>query len=145
MGCMHTESRPVSRTFKGENFQHKKEDCKGPVKVAGPLWNGPLFKVEFLKDTFRIFEKETHDQYHRRVPETLEKMIEEAKLTDHPFIDIHALCDLHGLAPPKNKDVMEHLKERGFEVSRTHFKSTAIRTTASVKEMKTSISELNKR
>ncbi|MFW9982863.1 MAG: tRNA (guanine(10)-N(2))-dimethyltransferase, partial [Candidatus Thorarchaeota archaeon] len=60
------------------------------------------------------------------------------------FIDIHALCDLHGLVPPKNQEIMEHLKKRGFEVSRTHFKSTGIRTTASVKEVTASISELNK-
>jgi tRNA (guanine26-N2/guanine27-N2)-dimethyltransferase len=145
LGCMHTESIPVSRNFKPEKFEHKVEGCAGPVKVAGPLWNGSLFSDQLLKDTFRIFEKEKHGVYHRRVPETLEKMIEESEYTDYPFIDIHALCDLHGLAPPKNKEVMEHLRNRGFGVSRTHFKSTAIRTTASVKEMASSISELNER
>ncbi|MFW9809239.1 MAG: tRNA (guanine(10)-N(2))-dimethyltransferase [Candidatus Thorarchaeota archaeon] len=144
LGCMHSENIPISRTFKVEEFNHKIDDCAGPVKVAGPLWNGRLFKRDFVIDTFRIFEKENCNQFHRRVSETLEKMIEEAKLTDHPFIDIHALCDLHGFAPPKNQEIMEHLKDRGFEVSRTHFKSTAIRTTASVKEMTSSISELNK-
>jgi len=145
IGCMHTESIPVSRTFKAENFDHKKEGCTGPIKIAGPLWNGSLFSDEFLKDTFRIFEKENRDIYHRRVPEILEKMIEELEYTDYPFIDIHALCDLHGLTPPKNQEVMEHLRERGFGVARTHFKSTAIRTNASVKEMASSISELNER
>ena len=143
LGCMHTESMPVSHTFKTEN--HKLDDCKGPVKVAGPLWNGPLFNDEFLSDAHRMFEKENQDIYHRRVPETIEKMTEESEYTDYPFIDIHALCDLHGLAPPKNRDVMEHLRNRGFNAVRTHFKSTAIRTTASVKEMTSSISELNER
>ncbi len=145
LGCMHTESLPVMRTFKTESFEHKIENCKGPVKVAGPLWNGPLFSDEFLSDVLRMFEKEDQDIYHRRVPETIEKMIEESEYTDYPFIDIHALCDLHGLAPPKNRDVMEHLRNRGFNAVRTHFKSTAIRTTASVKEMTSSISELNER
>ncbi|MHA2025210.1 MAG: hypothetical protein ACW98U_04845 [Candidatus Thorarchaeota archaeon] len=145
LGCMHTESMPVSRTFKTENFNHKLDDCRGPVKVAGPLWNGPLFSDEFLRDALGMFEKENQDIYHRRVPETIEKMIEESEYTDYPFIDIHALCDLHGLAPPKNKDVMEHLRNRGFNAVRTHFKSTAIRTTASVQEMTSSISELNER
>ncbi len=145
MGCMHTESIPVSRTFTTENFNHKKEGCAGPVKVAGPLWNGSLFSDEFLNDTYRIFEKDDHDIYHRRVPEILEKMVEESEYTDYPFIDIHALCDLHGFTPPKNLEVMDHLRTRGFGVARTHFKSTAIRTTASVKEMASSISELNER
>ena len=72
-------------------------------------------------------------------------MVEESEYTDYPFIDIHALCDLHGFTPPKNLEVMEHLRTRGFGVARTHFKSTAIRTTASVKEMASSISELNER
>jgi tRNA (guanine26-N2/guanine27-N2)-dimethyltransferase len=145
LGCMHSESIPASRTFKPESFNHKIDDCKGPVKVAGPLWNGPLFSEKLLNDSLRLFEKDDQDIYHRRVPETLEKMIEESEHTDYPFIDIHALCDLHGLAPPKNIDVMEHLRNRGFNAVRTHFKSTAIRTTASVKEMTSSISELNKR
>ncbi len=144
MGCMHSKSVPVPQTFKTESFDHKIGDCKGPVKIAGPLWNGPLFNDEFLKNTLRIFEKEEHGLYHKRVPETLEKMIEESNYTDSPFIDIHALCDLHGLTPPKNREVMDHLKGQGFGVARTHFKSTAIRTTASVKEMTSSISELNK-
>ncbi|MFW9792658.1 MAG: RsmD family RNA methyltransferase [Candidatus Thorarchaeota archaeon] len=144
-GCMHTEYVSVSNTLKVEDFEHKIKGCTGPVKIAGPLWNGPLFSSELLRDTFGIFEKEKHDIYHRRVPETLEKMIEESEYTDYPFIDIHALCDLHGFAPPKNQEVMEYLRNQGFGVARTHFKSTAIRTTASVKEMTSAISELNER
>jgi tRNA G26 N,N-dimethylase Trm1 len=72
-------------------------------------------------------------------------MAEEAEYTDYPFIDIHALCDLHGFVPPKNREIIDHLRERGFSAVRTHFKSTAIRTTASVKEMTSSISELQER
>jgi tRNA (guanine26-N2/guanine27-N2)-dimethyltransferase len=145
LGCMHTESVPVPQALRIEEFEHKVDGCKGPVKIAGPLWNGPLFNREFLKDTISLFEKEKRDNFHRRVPETLEKMIEESEYTDHPFIDIHALCDLHGLTPPKNIEVMELLRNKGFNAVRTHFKSTAIRTTASVKEVTVSISELNKR
>jgi tRNA (guanine26-N2/guanine27-N2)-dimethyltransferase len=145
LGCMHTESIGLSSTFKSESFDHKLENCKGPVKVAGPLWNGQLFSDEFLTDTLKIYEKENHDYFHRRVPEILEKMAEEAEYTDYPFIDIHALCDLHGFVPPKNREIIDHLRERGFSAVRTHFKSTAIRTTASVKEMTSSISEFQER
>ena len=145
LGCMHTESIPVLQSPRGDEFNHKIEGCKGPVKTAGPLWNGPLFDTEFLKDTSTLFETEERDRFHRRVPDMLEKMIEESEYTDYPFTDIHALCDLHGLGPPKNIEVMEHLRNRGFSAVRTHFKSTAIRTTASVKEVTSSISELNKR
>ncbi|MHA2151561.1 MAG: tRNA (guanine(10)-N(2))-dimethyltransferase [Candidatus Thorarchaeota archaeon] len=145
LGCMHSESIALSHTQKVESFDHKIENCKGPVKVSGPLWNGPLFSDEFLTDALKTYEKENPDNFHRRVPEILEKMTEEAEYTEYPFIDIHALCDLHGLVPPKNREIMEHLRERGFSAVRTHFKSTAIRTTASVKEMTSSILEIKER
>jgi tRNA (guanine26-N2/guanine27-N2)-dimethyltransferase len=55
------------------------------------------------------------------------------------------LCDLYNLAPPKNQIIIEKLKEQGFEVSRTHFKPTAIRTNASVEEVRRIIIEYNAR
>ncbi|MFW9769423.1 MAG: tRNA (guanine(10)-N(2))-dimethyltransferase [Candidatus Thorarchaeota archaeon] len=145
LGCMHTEGAPVTQALQIDEFNHKIDGCKGPVKIAGPLWNGPLFKKQFLKDTIKLFEKENRVDLHRRVSEILEKMIEESEYTDYPFIDIHALCDLHGLTPPKNIEVIRLLRDQGFSAVRTHFKSTGIRTTASVKEMMAVISELNER
>ncbi|MFX1482278.1 MAG: tRNA (guanine(10)-N(2))-dimethyltransferase [Promethearchaeota archaeon] len=144
-GCMHSKRVQASQNERIESFEHKVTDCRGPVKVAGPLWIGPLFNAKILRDMLKVFQKEEQGIYHKRVPVILEKMIEEAEFTDFPFIDIHALCDLHGLESPKNQVIIEHLKEHGYGVARTHFRSTAIRTTANVQEMTTGILELSER
>ncbi|MBE0527521.1 MAG: hypothetical protein IH631_11310, partial [Candidatus Thorarchaeota archaeon] len=80
--------------------------------------------------------------YHKRVPRIFDEMIEENILMTYPYIDIHVLCDLYNLTPPKNRDVIECLRNVGFKVARTHFKPTAIRTDASVIDVKSAILEL---
>jgi tRNA G26 N,N-dimethylase Trm1 len=62
-----------------------------------------------------------------------------------PFIDLHSLFDLHNFAPVKNQIIIKELKEQGYEATRTHFKSTAIRTNASVKEVTRVIANHNVR
>ena len=93
----------------------------------------------------KILESGEVSNVHRKVPEMLEKLIEESGLTSRPYIDLHALCDLHALAPVKNKIIIKQLKEQGYEATRTHFKPTAIRTDATVKEVAKIIAEHNAR
>jgi tRNA (guanine26-N2/guanine27-N2)-dimethyltransferase len=69
-------------------------------------------------------------------------MRDEVELVNKPYIDLHALCDLHNSIPPKLTDVMANLVEKGFQVSRTHFRPTAIRTTALVSDVADVVSEL---
>jgi tRNA (guanine26-N2/guanine27-N2)-dimethyltransferase len=145
MGCMHSEVVSLSPKGQSTDFDHKIEECTGPIRVTGPLWIGNLFKESFLNDTIKILENSDAKDYHRKVPEVLEKMVEESVLTSRPFIDIHALCDLHNLVPPKNQIILDQLKEQGYEVARTHIKPTAIRTNASVEEVTRIISDYNAR
>jgi tRNA (guanine26-N2/guanine27-N2)-dimethyltransferase len=58
-------------------------------------------------------------------------LTEEQGMTDYPYIDLHSLCDLHNLSAPKNRDVVNGLREIGYRVTRTHFSPTSIRTDAS--------------
>jgi tRNA (guanine26-N2/guanine27-N2)-dimethyltransferase len=144
-GCMHSDVLPLSTRGKNVDFDHKMKNCAGLIYVAGPLWIGNLFKDQQLTEAIHILGKEDSQIYHRRVPEILDKMLDESVLTDRPYIDIHALCDLHNQVPPKNQVIIDRLREQGFEVSRTHFKPTAIRTTASVDEITRIIADYNTR
>jgi tRNA (guanine26-N2/guanine27-N2)-dimethyltransferase len=123
------------------DFDHKIEGCTGHIRNAGPLWVGNLFDEGFLKGAINSLENDETGNYHRKVPEMLEKMVEESGLTDTPFIDLHALFDLHNLAPIKNQIIIGKLKDQGFEASRTHFKPTAITTNATVEEVTRIITE----
>ncbi|MFX1559782.1 MAG: tRNA (guanine(10)-N(2))-dimethyltransferase [Promethearchaeota archaeon] len=144
-GCMHSDARPLSTKVQSEEFDHRIKGCAGPIRIAGPLWIGDLYDTQYLSNIANDLGMDIDRVYHRKVPEILEKMREESVLTNRPFIDIHALCDLHNLVPPKNQIIIEKLKEQGFEVSRTHFKSTAIRTTASVEEVRRIIADCDER
>ncbi len=144
-GCMHSEVKALSTKVGDSSFEHKMEGCTGSIRIAGPLWIGKLFRKEFLNDTIEARTENDGGTYHRRVPDILEKMLGESTLTNRPFIDIHSLCDLYNLTPPKNQIIIDELIEQGFEVARTHFKSTAIRTTAPVSEITRIIIEYNKR
>jgi tRNA (guanine26-N2/guanine27-N2)-dimethyltransferase len=145
LGCMRSDILPLSPKVQSVDFDHKMEGCTGPIRVAGPLWIGDLFKESYLNDTIKILESGDTEDYHRKALDVLEKMVEESVLTNRPYIDIHALCDLHNLAPPKNQIIIDKLKEQGFAVTRTHFKPTAIRTDATVEKVTEIIAEHNAR
>ncbi|TFG34526.1 tRNA (guanine(10)-N(2))-dimethyltransferase [Candidatus Thorarchaeota archaeon] len=145
LGCMCSETIPLSIKYNDKPFKHVRKDCRGPVKEAGPLWTGDLFQQKTIEQARVLLNKEDVSIYHKRVPRILEEMHEEQPLMQFPFIDLHALCDLHNLTPPKNSQVIEYLKDMGHKVSRTHFRPTAIRTDAPIQEIVLAISNLMKR
>ncbi|MFW9844443.1 MAG: hypothetical protein ACFFEV_07695 [Candidatus Thorarchaeota archaeon] len=141
-GCMRTQTTPLKARHEESHFEHDIKDCKEPVREAGPLWIGSLFDSKILKKTNEVLARNDVSIYHKRVPRILEEMMEENSLMVYPYIDIHALCDLYNLTPPKNRDVIKYLKDAGHKVARTHFKPTAIRTDASVVDVKSAITDL---
>jgi tRNA (guanine26-N2/guanine27-N2)-dimethyltransferase len=145
LGCMHSDILPLSPKVQSVDFDHQIDECTGHIRVAGPLWVGQLFNDECLNHATKVLESSEPVNFHRKASEVLEKMAEESILTCSPYIDLHALCDLHNLAPIKNQIIIERLKEQGYEASRTHFKPTAIRTDATVKEVTIIIVDHNAR
>lgn len=144
-GCMQTQTIPQRAIHEEIVFEHATRDCRGPIRVAGPLWIGDLFNKEYLEHAQESFKQADASLYHRRVPRILGEMLEESTLTDFPYIDLHSLCDLHNLTPPRNHDILEHLKDAGHSVARTHFSPTAIRTNASVQDVVSAIASLVRR
>jgi tRNA (guanine26-N2/guanine27-N2)-dimethyltransferase len=142
-GCMQTETVPQTMGYDKTEFVHASQDCKGPVQTAGPLWIGDLFEVKHLERARNIFSRDDANYYHQRVARILDEMVEENSLIAHPFIDLHALCDLHSLTPPKNTEVIGQLASIGYRAVRTHFKPTAIRTDAPLEEVVSAIKSLN--
>jgi tRNA (guanine26-N2/guanine27-N2)-dimethyltransferase len=139
-GCMQADLISLQESLE-HVFQHQIQKCQGQTVLAGPLWIGPLFKANFLETAKRVY-LDSAKVFHKRLFKLLRKMDEETGLETKPYIDLHALCDLHNVTPPKVADVMDKLVEKGFQVSRTHFRPTAIRTTASVSMVANAIVEL---
>ncbi|MHA2191088.1 MAG: tRNA (guanine(10)-N(2))-dimethyltransferase [Candidatus Thorarchaeota archaeon] len=127
--CMKSDTLSLKSSLLDSEFEHHDMNCKGKLRVAGPLWIGDIYNNTFLQNATELLP-EYEGQFHKRIPRILKEMTEEARLTDNLYTDIHALCDLHNLIIPKILSIIESLDEAEFQASRTHFRPTAIRTNA---------------
>ena len=132
--CMQIDSVPLRACKESNDFAHQKENCEGEIVVAGPLWTGELYDRLFL-ETAKSMLSNGKFTLHKHVPRILDRMLEECNLTDCTYIDIHALCDIYNLIPPKMTSLIENLVKLKYNTTRTHFKHTAIRTNAPVREI----------
>ncbi|MGD9381440.1 MAG: RsmD family RNA methyltransferase [Candidatus Thorarchaeota archaeon] len=129
--CMHVEVIPLRSRREYGMITHQKEGCTGRLSTAGPLWIGRLYDTSILGAAERIIPG-MEDVFEKRVKRMLKMMVGESALDTHPFIDIHALCDLHNLVPPKLTEIISAIRESGHLAERTHFRPTALRTNAEV-------------
>jgi tRNA (guanine26-N2/guanine27-N2)-dimethyltransferase len=138
---MHSDRFSLKATLANPEFEHKIKDCKGVPVFAGPLWLGNLYDKKFLAKT-KIALESLHADLHKKLPAKLSTMIDESDVQDYMYTDLHALCDLHGLSPPKSTSVIERLVNDGYKAVRTSFRPTAIRTDAPVNEIVTEIEKI---
>ncbi|RLI30971.1 tRNA (guanine(10)-N(2))-dimethyltransferase [Candidatus Bathyarchaeota archaeon] len=122
--CFHREvvkglATPISETC---------SECGRRVRVAGPLWAGPIFDKEFCQQTLK--ELETREFRHKaRIGKILRLIVEEA---DGPatYYTLNSLCDVMQIPTPSPKKVVERLKSEAYWASLTHFNPTGVRTDA---------------
>jgi len=110
-------------------------NCNSVVSIGGPLFAGKLFDKSFCVRMKSEAEKRQFGEARKRVTRLLDRIIEEA---DGPplYYDVHSLCDELSIRVPKIEHVMTDLEKKGLKVTRTHFKPTALRTDASVEDIK---------
>jgi tRNA (guanine26-N2/guanine27-N2)-dimethyltransferase len=102
------------------------DNCKGKMKHIGPIWTGKIQDREFCKRMLASFEFQGKKE--------IELSAEEI---DHPFYyDVHMLAQSLKASPPKMETLIEKLRSKGFEASRTHLEPMGIKTDADVKEIK---------
>jgi len=138
--CLHTEVSSLKR-YGNSEFHHEQENCPSDTTTAGPLWIGNLFDSQTLERVLKLHELDS-EAYQKRVRELLELMSEEQELVRFPFMDIHEVCDAYNLTPPKRRDIIDGLMAKGYQASRTHFRPTAIRTDAPVRDVVSLIKNL---
>ncbi len=140
--CMRVETLPLKESTQAADFSHETDSCAGRPTAAGPLWIGNLFDSSMLDEAQNILDDDDLG-FDRRVSKLLALMREETGLTGIPYTDLHEVCDLHNLTPPKTDTVIQTLRERGHATARTHFRPTAIRTEASVSELVEAITDMS--
>jgi tRNA (guanine26-N2/guanine27-N2)-dimethyltransferase len=119
-------------------------NCGKKGKKAGPLWIGELFDTEFMRASNNLLDVNGYE-FSKKTLKTLDFMIEEMELTNHLYVDIHKLCDLHNYRPPPTEDIMKELRDTGYAVARTHIQPTAIRTDAETEKVAELIKRVNRK
>jgi tRNA (guanine26-N2/guanine27-N2)-dimethyltransferase len=119
--------------------------CNNTFSFAGPLWGEQLALEQIVNKIYSNYNSDSKeflkDQYNQKV---LKVLLEEfSKKLDFPYFDIHKVCSVYKLKPPKLLNLVNSLKETGFFCSRTTFNENAIRTNASITELVKIIKNLN--
>ncbi|MBS7251086.1 MAG: tRNA (guanine(10)-N(2))-dimethyltransferase [Candidatus Freyarchaeota archaeon] len=110
--------------------------CGRGILIGGPLWCGKIQSREFVS---QILENAKKDGDKKSI-KLLSTILEES---DAPatYYDLHYICDQLNLPCPRLDKVMIRLRERGYLVTRTHFKNNALKTNAPISEILRAIRE----
>ncbi len=107
-------------------------------KAHGPLWLGPLKDGDFVEGLVEAARE--HPLAHKKTFPFLELLNEELDVPFH--YDTHALARRNGLQARKLTDLIEILRERGYNATRTHFSPKAIKTDAPFEEVLDALKKL---
>ncbi len=99
------------------------DNCKGKMDLIGPLWTGKIQNRDFCKNLLSKFEFKNKKE-----------IVLCSQEIDFPFYyDLHQIAKSLKTSSPKIEEVIETLRKKGFEASRTHLCATGVKTTSSVK------------
>ena len=101
---------------------------------AGPLWNGHLWDKKLAKKI--AIAAEQNKDVCMETKKLTKVIAEEAQVDNAPFLDIHILVKNEKIKniPPFEK-IMSAIKKKKYNVARTHFVKTGMRTTMSREQM----------
>lgn len=114
-------------------------ECGKNFKAAGPLWCDPISDSNFIKNMLGNLEN-TRINQDKKVFKLLNTAYLEANAPS-TYYDIHQICKNLKISAPRLDDILEVLKDKGYSVSRTHFKPTGIKTDAPLDILKEIISD----
>jgi len=131
--CFHREPvRDVTASL-GQNCP----ECGSRLHVAGPLWLGDLWNVEFcmkMRDEARNMNLQSKTRIFPMISHIAAEA--EAPLT---YYVVDKVCDKFNLPVPSLAKVITELKKAGFQAISTHFSSKGIRTDAPARVVRQAI------
>lgn len=105
-------------------------DCGAKMLLGGPLYTGRLWDKPACEKALRRAKRLKFAEAGK----LLSAVLEEADAPAWHY-DLHALCSIAKIGPPKLEWLFSRLKETGRSATRTHFSPKGFRTNASVKEI----------
>jgi tRNA (guanine26-N2/guanine27-N2)-dimethyltransferase len=107
--------------------------CGGKLMHAGPLFLGELWDKKFL-ERMRGINRQRDYGNKPRIDEILSLMEEEVGMPP-TYFDLHKVAEKMRKSPPNFESFIEKLRQKGFKVSKTHFKRNSIRSNAGIKDI----------
>lgn len=99
------------------------DNCKGEIRILGPLWTGKIQDRGFCKRMLSKFDFANKKE-----------IVLCSQETDFPFYyDLHQAAKFLRKSSPKIEKVIGSLRKKGFKASRTHLCVTGVKTNAGVK------------
>ncbi|WP_256402396.1 tRNA (guanine(26)-N(2))-dimethyltransferase [Halorubrum salinum] len=105
------------------------------VLTAGPIWLGPVADADFSR---AVRDRVTDDMGEaKRARKLLDRVASEIDTPTH--YDQHRLYKQWGEPAIGMDEFVEHLRAAGHEASRAHYRGTAVKSTASIPEMREAV------
>ncbi|MGB5910329.1 MAG: tRNA (guanine(10)-N(2))-dimethyltransferase [Promethearchaeia archaeon] len=124
---------------------HQCPSCKeGKItEYAGPLWIEKIHDKAFIKRV--LFQNSNSNHYTKKKINKILSLISNEIDMPITYYDIHLLCERLKLSQiPKIELIIEQIKRRGGQASRTHFDFLSIKTNIGIDELQKIIIELQK-
>jgi tRNA (guanine26-N2/guanine27-N2)-dimethyltransferase len=109
--------------------------CGSRNDVLGPLWVGSTKSDDFINNLVSIINTQYNYLSSFQVISKLVMIVKE-ELDIPYYYDITELASKLRVSMPKTKDVINCLLGKGFKASRTHYKSTGVKTDADYEVVK---------
>ena len=113
-------------------------DCGEEVRRLGPLWIGKLGRKDFVSRVRQDLEEKELEEAAE-----LTRMLEEEVLIRKPYFDTHNLGNITGLPVPRRKELLERIRDKGYNAVRTHFTPTGIRTSCPAEDLRKMVREMH--
>ncbi len=109
--------------YRSSEISGKCPNCGKRTQVMGPLWTGKIKDTKFCKAMLGDF---MNNEYKK----TKELEFAISEIGEPFYYDLHRLFKVRKKSPKRIADIMKGLEDAGFNVSRTRFSGTGIKTDA---------------
>lgn len=133
MGYIRYCPRCLHREALEENKAEPCGSCGSETRVAGPLWLGEQADPEYVS---RMLEDSTLDYLAGSRAVKLIRMAGDEHGYPPWFYDIDKVCSRLGARSISTEEALKRIREAGYRVTRSHYGDRAIKTDASIDELK---------
>ena len=113
------------------------------IDYAGPLWDSKIHDADFVNDMIEL-NNDLHYNNKKRIDKLLNLIKEEINKPIF-YYNIHKLSKILKISNiPKLEEIISHIKNKGYQISRTHFDFLSVKTNMDSKSIKDILLQLGK-